>query len=140
MAFIILTLLQVIFRFCLDFSLSWTEELARYMFIAMVYSAISLGVVRHRHVRVEIIDIFLPEKYKKYFFTFTDTVTCLFFLLIGYHSIEVMRDFLNMKQTTAALQLPLGWVYAIVPVGFFLAAFRFVQTIYRRFASKNTEV
>jgi TRAP-type C4-dicarboxylate transport system permease small subunit len=137
--FIVVTMLQVIFRFVLDFSLSWTEELARYAFIYMVYFSVSLAVVRNRHVRVEIIDIVLPQKFKNYFYTFTDIVTCLFFGLVGWKSIEVMLDYLHINQITPALLLPLGWVYIIIPLGFFLTAFRIVQTIYRRFASKNRE-
>jgi TRAP-type C4-dicarboxylate transport system permease small subunit len=138
--FIVLTLLQVLFRFILNFSLSWTEELAKYAFIYMVYFAVSLAVIRHRHVRVEIIDLFIAQKYLKYFYIFTDIVACLFLLLIGWYSIEVMQDFLNMKQNTPALQLPIGWIYVIIPAGYSLAAFRYMQTVFRRFFSKNTEI
>ncbi|WP_232055270.1 TRAP transporter small permease [Vibrio taketomensis] len=59
LALIILCLLQILFRFVFNFSLSWTEELARYVFIALVYAASSLAVIKGAHVRVEIIDNFV---------------------------------------------------------------------------------
>lgn len=64
-ALIILCFLQILFRFVFNFSLSWTEELSRYVFIALVYFSASLAVVRGAHVRVEVIDGFVKGKNKK---------------------------------------------------------------------------
>ncbi|MGR2740507.1 TRAP transporter small permease [Billgrantia sp. Q4P2] len=47
-------LLQISGRLFLPFTLSWTEELSRYLFIYMVALAAGVAIRRHRHVNVEL--------------------------------------------------------------------------------------
>lgn len=61
-AMIFLAVLQVIFRFVLNASLDWTEELARYCFIASIYAGAALGVKEEQHIRVEIVNVFFLRK------------------------------------------------------------------------------
>lgn len=63
---IILCFLQILFRFVFNFSLSWTEELSRYVFIALVYISASLAVIRGAHVRVEVIDNYSKEQISEF--------------------------------------------------------------------------
>ena len=67
---VLMGVLQILFRFVLNFSLSWTEELSRYLFILMVSHGASLALKRSNHVRVELIDIYVKSKIKKYIFIF----------------------------------------------------------------------
>jgi len=48
----------------LDSSLSWTEELARYSFIWLVYIGISYGVKKDRHIKVDVLLLVLKNKGK----------------------------------------------------------------------------
>lgn len=47
-------LLQISGRLFLPFTLAWTEELSRYLFIYMVAFASGVAIRRHRHVNVEL--------------------------------------------------------------------------------------
>lgn len=49
----ILIVVQVFFRYALNNSLSWTEELSRYMFIWLIYIGISYGVKMDKHICVD---------------------------------------------------------------------------------------
>lgn len=137
--FIISTLLQVIFRFVLNFSLSWTEELARYTFIYMVYFAVAMAAQQGTHVRVEIIDEIVPAKYMKYVLCVTEFISAVFVFIIALSSVKYANKLISMNQITPALQLLYGHVYWIVPGGLFLTTFRFLQRIYRRLTGKITE-
>ena len=53
---------QVFMRYVMAASLSWSEELARYLFIWMAYIAISYGVKKEQHVSVEAFTLLFPEK------------------------------------------------------------------------------
>ena len=56
----IIIVLQVFFRYVLNNSLSWSEELARYLFIWMIYIGISLGVKMDKHICVDAVYTFMP--------------------------------------------------------------------------------
>ncbi|SEK71139.1 TRAP transporter small permease [Halomonas daqiaonensis] len=83
-------LLQIASRLFLPFSLSWTEELSRYLFIYMV--ALSLGVVlrQHRNVSVELFHHHLGPRSRAVY----QVLICL--LIGGF----------------AGLVLPYAWQYA----------------------------
>ena len=131
-ALIILCFLQILFRFVFNFSLSWTEELSRYVFISLVYIAASLAVVKGAHVRVEVIDNYVTGKAKTCLDTVIDLSFALFMIYIGYYGIEITIDALNVGQTTPALGWKSGWVYSIIPFSFYLIAFRLIQRAYKR--------
>ncbi|MDP2573730.1 TRAP transporter small permease [Vibrio penaeicida] len=131
-ALIVLCFLQILFRFVFNFSLSWTEELSRYVFIALVYFAASLAIVRGAHVRVEVIDGFVTGKRKKVLDSIIDLSFAAFMVWIGYFGLEISVDAISIEQTTPALEWQAGWVYAIVPFTFYLMALRLLQRVYRR--------
>ncbi len=132
MALIILCFLQILFRFVFNFSLSWTEELSRYVFIALVYFAASLAVVRGAHVRVEVIDGFIKGRNKRILDSIIDLSFAAFMIWIGYFGLEITIESLEIEQTTPALEWQAGWVYAVIPFSFYLIALRLLQRVYRR--------
>ncbi|EGQ7953849.1 TRAP transporter small permease [Vibrio vulnificus] len=133
---IVLCFLQILFRFVFNFSLSWTEELSRYVFIALVYFAASLAVVRGAHVRVEVIDGIVKGKNKKILDSIIDLSFATFMAWIGFYGLEISVDALNIEQTTPALEWHAGWVYAIIPGCFYLISLRLIQRVYRRVTGK----
>lgn len=136
---IILCFLQILFRFVFNFSLSWTEELSRYVFIALVYISASLAVVRGAHVRVEVIDNYIKGANKRILDTIIDLSFAIFMIYIGYYGIEITIETLDVEQTTPALGWSSGWVYAVVPFSFYLIALRLIQRAYLRLTNKLDE-
>ena len=61
----IIIVLQVFFRYVLNNSLSWSEELARYLFIWMIYIGISYGVKLDKHICVDAVYTFMPKSIKR---------------------------------------------------------------------------
>ncbi|EHN68726.1 MULTISPECIES: TRAP transporter small permease [Aliivibrio] len=136
---IILCFLQILFRFVFNFSLSWTEELSRYVFIALVYISASLAVIRGAHVRVEVIDNYIKGANKRILDTIIDLSFAIFMIYIGYYGIEITIETLDVEQTTPALGWSSGWVYAVVPFSFYLIALRLIQRAYLRLTNKLDE-
>lgn len=118
--------LQVVTR-TLDFSVSWTEELARYCFIWLVYIGISFAVAKKSHIKIEAINMLLDEKEKKYLSLFSDMVFFLFSSVILFKSTQMVINLYLLGQTSPALGLPMWMVYLAGPVGFALTAFRLIQ-------------
>ncbi|ACH63768.1 TRAP transporter small permease [Aliivibrio fischeri] len=136
---IILCFLQILFRFVFNFSLSWTEELSRYVFIALVYISASLAVIRGAHVRVEVIDNYIKGANKRILDTIIDLSFAIFMIYIGYYGIEITIETLDVEQTTPALGWSSGWVYAVVPFSFYLISLRLIQRAYLRLTNKLDE-
>ena len=125
---IIFSFSQVISRFELvSFSLDWADELSRYTFIALVYVAASLAISKNRHVRVEIIDMLLPERYHAHMALFIDAVWLIFTLALIRSGVIVAMT--QISSTTPVLQWNMGAFYFIIPVTFSLMALRLVQRI-----------
>ena len=104
---VLMGVLQILFRFVLNFSLSWTEELSRYLFILMVYTGASLALKRKKHVRVELIDIYVKSKIKRCIFIFNDIVMIWLLLLVGYAGLKISITTYEMEQLSPALGLPI---------------------------------
>ncbi|MEM7394445.1 MAG: TRAP transporter small permease [Verrucomicrobiota bacterium] len=138
-ALVLLCFLQIVFRFALNFSLSWTEELARYVFILLVYMSACAAVLHNAHVRVEIIDGLLPERFKKTLDTVVDLLFMVFMALIGYYGIHLSQESFEINQLSPAMQIPMGAVYAIIPITFFLTSGRLIQRIVLRYRPRPAE-
>lgn len=136
---ILLCFLQIVFRSVLNLSLSWTEELARYTFIALVYISACAAVLRNAHVRVEIIDNLIPEKIKPIVDSLVDIVFMIFMALIGYHGVHISLDAFSIEQLSPAMQIPMGLVYTIIPITFFATSIRLCQRIFMRHFKSNKQ-
>lgn len=123
-ALLVFCLLQVLFRFVINISLDWTEELASFSFIIMVYIAASLGIARNRHARAEIVDLILPPWALRHVNIFVYLVWGVFNLLIARAGWEMAVDAIDIGLTSPVLTLPMGWLYMVIPVMFTVMALR----------------
>jgi TRAP-type C4-dicarboxylate transport system permease small subunit len=122
--------LQVIMRYVFNSSLSWSEELARYLAIWLIYIGVSYAAKESRHVSVTIIELFISRKKFTYLTVIANCVFFLFSLVLLYFGTILLLRTARMGQITPALMLPMWVVYASAPVGFALTAFRLLQRIW----------
>ena len=121
---------QVFMRYVLRSSLSWSEELARYLFIWMIYIGISYGVRLNRHIKVDAFVLLLSERWKKRIGMLSNLIFLGFACLIVYQSFGVRSMIRELGQESPAMGIPLEWVYTAVPAGFSLVIFRILQNLY----------
>ena len=131
---------QVIGRYVFNNSLSWSEESARYIFIWLVYLAISYGVKKDAHIRVDAVVIILPKKAQKAVRIFSNLLFLIFSILVIYYGIRVSIRIMDSLQRSPAIEIPMGFVYFAIPFGFILTAIRLVQAAIRRFKSMDGTV
>lgn len=118
---------QIIARYIFGDSFAWSEELARYAAIWLIYITLGAVVLKAQHVTVDAMVTRLPEQMKRPWEQGIQLVVfALNILLVVYGAILVVR-MSGLGQTSAALQLPMWIVYAAVPVGLALASVRAVQ-------------
>lgn len=124
---IMLIFFQVASRFLLNYSLAWSEELARYIFIWQVWLAVPYAVTKGRHIRLELFPDVLGSKGKFVLDMIFFIASAGFFAFVSWQSIFVTQGVFMMSQVTPVMQIPKWICYLSVPIGCFLAVFRFIQ-------------
>lgn len=127
----IIIVMQVFFRYVLNNSLTWSEELARYLFIWMIYIGISYGVKLDKHISVDAVYTFMPKKIKRGYAIIGYVLFLLFAVAIVYFGCIVVMMQITSGQRSPAMLLPLQYVYAAPVVGMILTTIRLVQKIIR---------
>lgn len=110
----VMIFLQVLYRYVLGESLSFSEELARYMFIWSVAMGSALALKTRSHIGVEL----LVERLPKSLGTPAKIVACMislvFYGMLVWYGFDMVLE--TMDQDSAALELPMGYVYLAVPL------------------------
>lgn len=107
--------LQVFFRFILNNSLTWSEELLRYLFIWMIFISIGIGFKRNTHIGMRsIIQRFSPfwQKIMEYFSILIIGIFSLAVIIFTFRVVEFA-----MIQVTPALGIPMGYVHMGMLIG-----------------------
>ena len=139
LVFIPILTAQVISRYVLGHSLSWSEELARYIFIWQIWLGSSYCVQKNRHIRIDIFTHKLPKGAKNVFETFVAIVSIAFLIFLTFKGIKIVQMVSRMGQTSAALTLPMSYIYACIPVSCILMMIRYIEHIIKMFRSEEME-
>jgi len=130
---------QVVMRKLFNSSLSWSEELARYCLIWMVFFGISYGVKIQRHIKIDLIYDRLSEKNKKIIRIVSNIVFMIFGLFILVYGQKIAMKLFMLKQNSPALHIPMGALYSAAPVGLGLSILRLIQNIVNEFREAPNE-
>lgn len=129
--------IQVVARYVFQNSLSWSEELARYLFIWLVYLGISYGCLMRKHIKIDAALGLFPKKARKYVVIIGDLFFLAFAVYVAYTGLFYS---LNQTRVSSAMSVPFKYVYISTFFGFGLAVIRQIQTIiYRVRCIKNGE-
>jgi len=118
---------QVVTRYFFNYSLAWSEELARYVFIWQVWLAVPYAVIKGRHIRLDLLPDVVGPTGKFILHMIFFTVSAGFFAFLSWQSISVVKGIIMMNQLTPVIHIPKWICYLSVPVGGSLAVFRFIQ-------------
>jgi len=128
---VVIIFIQVCMRYIFNNSLSWSEELARYMFIWQVWLGISLAAKKKSHLRITLIFGLVKGNAAKVLNLIVDVIFFVFGLLITKYGMDVVMQIAHFQQKSAALQLPMQYVYAAIPVGALLMSIRLLEDLVR---------
>lgn len=131
---VLLVIGAVFLRYVLNFTLPWSDELARYLFIYLVMMGVPTAMRKGLHIRIEFFLVRLPPKLTKWIALIMDFFNIGLFLLVIVATIKLIL--LVGKDPTPALHVPTGYVYlSLIPLGLFmiwLYCIRIARAIGRR--------
>lgn len=118
---VIITFLQVLFRYYFEMPLSWTEESAKYLFMWATYTGASVAFYEGKHINVTLaFDYFKSARLKAGILLLAD-IFCMWFLLVfAYQGVIVSQRVFALGQFSPSMPwLPIGITYLAIPVGSF---------------------
>lgn len=111
---VIIVFANVVSRYYLHVSLAWSEEIARFMLVWLVFLGSFLAYINDEHLGLDILVKKFPPGLKK-------TVSFVTNLLVIFALYAVMEGgylmmVANFDWLSAAAEIPQGYVYAIIPI------------------------
>lgn len=130
MSFIIF--IQVVARYVFHNSLTWSEELARYLFIWLVYFSVSFTARRQKHIRIDAAINLYPKAFRPILEIISEIIVLAFSVFIAVTGVTVFHKITWSGQMSPAIGLPMQFVYAAPMIGMALTAIRQLQCIMQK--------
>ena len=111
---IVVTLAQVIFRYVIAAPLPWSEELARYCFVWIVFLGGAIGLSRGIHLGVDLFVNLLPERFRVGVEILSNVLISCFAASVIFASYPVIS--MNMMQHSPALGVKMSLIYIAIPI------------------------
>ena len=137
-AMVLLIFCQVLFRYAFHMPLAWSEELARFVFVWMIYMGASMCVRKNKIMKVDILEQAFRKNIAmlKFMAYFSDIVSLIFTLGMAYAAFHLAYDVTFVRhRLSPALDIPLGIAYFSLPVGFGVMSLRYFQQIHKRYTT-----
>jgi TRAP-type transport system small permease protein len=120
---------QVFTRYVMNDPAGWTEEIARYFLVAVVFIGAAMSVRKNNHIQVDYFYRLIPAKPARVMSVFVDIFRCVF---LGYSSWLCWLLIQRIGSSRMAIvDLPVGWVFGAMQFGFVVMFLRSLQVAWR---------
>jgi len=118
---------QVVSRYIFT-PIAWTEELARYTYIWLVYLGVAVLQKHKEHIKLDLLNKFLPKKLLKCFDLIIDLliIYIVYFIVLGGYKYSMIMG----RAISTVIPIQLKYIYIIIPIGFGLMLVFTIGNIY----------
>lgn len=128
-------ILGVFFRFVLNWSIGWTDEVSSLLLAVMMFFVIGIGLHERLHISVAIVIEKFPPAGQKIFDICIHVVCAVFFFIVAYEGQRVAESALSMQLAT--IPVARGVFYYAMPIGAGFATLVCVNNILRIASGKQ---
>lgn len=132
-AIMFVILAQTFTRYVIFYSLPWSEELSRYLFVLMIMLGINIGISNNMMVRIDLIDNFIKGPAQTALSFIRDCI-CLFASSFFLYSTLAMIQ-IGRYQVSPAIRVPMHYMYIILFIGFLLSTLSVLFSMLERYTS-----
>ena len=125
---LIVVLIQVVSRL-LGAPVSWSEEATRYLFVWMVFLGLAAGFRTVESARVVVFIAAVPRLFRRLAVPIYVSSSILFFVLMGWTGISLVRQQIMMNEETATLPIPMWIIGLILPISAVLAILAILESL-----------
>lgn len=108
---------------------AWVEEMIRFLFVWASCVGAAVGVKEHIHIGIDVLTNLLPKLGQRIVAIIVQLILCGFDVFLIKFGVNLVNQ--TMKQPSAGLQIPMGYVYWAIPVLGGLGIFYSVREIVR---------
>ena len=124
--------LQVFQRYVMNASLSWSEELARYMLVWVSFFGASVAMRRGQHLSLDLLRNMFTPALRRAGILASEGIVLIFWLFVIYYGTRYAIE--NLTQLATALPIAYGYVYIGIPIGAALMALQSIENLLRNFS------
>jgi TRAP-type C4-dicarboxylate transport system permease small subunit len=135
-----LTILNVICRSALGFSLAFTEEVSQFCIIVVCFVGLSYAASQGRHIRMTAVYDQLPRPLRKAFMIGITAATSAILLALSWYAAGYVATVRELGGISPALRVPFYMIYSVAPLGLFLAGLQYALAAARNLISSNIYV
>jgi TRAP-type C4-dicarboxylate transport system permease small subunit len=117
---------QFFTRYAMNDSAAWTEEVARYMLVAVVFIGAAVGVAKNNQIQVDFFYRHMPAGMRRWLSRAVDVLRILFFAAAVVMTVQMMEKIGNRTRMTI-VDLPMNIVYGLCLFGFAAMTLRSIQ-------------
>ena len=125
----LLIFVQVIFRYVLNDSITWSEELARYIFIWMIWLGTSVSMKQKEHIRMDMLMNAVHGKGKLGLDLVSGIIMLAFCIFLVKYGWDLVASMMSRGNKSVALRLPMWIVYSSLPFSQLIVALRLIGSI-----------
>lgn len=119
---------NVILRYGFNYTLAWSEELVRIVIIYSTFVGASVAVKQRAMIKIDAIVQIFP-KLKKGLTLYSNILMLIFACMMIYYGYKMAELQVMTNQKTIIMQIPLVYLYAIMPVMGIMVFIRTVQVV-----------
>lgn len=119
--------IQIGARYIIGNSLSWSEEITRYLFIWSAFISISYCTKKGISIKIQQFIYMFPKRGKIIFKIVNHTLELIFFFYLIPFAFLYLRSSIESGQVSPACGIPMYLVQSAPLVGFILASIRIIQ-------------
>lgn len=135
---VLVVFFQIIMRSIFNMSISWSEELSRYIFIWQTWLGVSIAYRYNEHIRVDMIyNFFKSEKSKKSINAIVDLIWLGMNLFLLYQGVKLLGSMNARNALSSGMRLPLVYIYAALPISSLLLSMRIIVNFFYKNDENN---
>lgn len=118
---------QVVLRFFFQAGFSWAEEIARILFVWLMYFSFSYATRNHRHIGVGFVKGMFPEKIQKVILLLVDILFFFFTTAALIAAISIIEKTARYNDRAQSIDISMNVLYAAAFIGYGLMGLRLLQ-------------
>lgn len=118
---------QVIMRYAFNNSLSWSEELGKFLFVWLSWIGISIGARRREHIKITMLVDKLPYRAARAMDVLVELTLIAICAITAYYGVTLV--FSQAGTHFAGIKISMSWGYLSVVVGCILMVIRSLVTL-----------